>query len=132
MGDIYARFAKNMACCLQSYIFTNSTPIPKGSNSAKNNRKSDLVAAASGGGDCCPHVVDPLFYGAILAGIAAAVYFINIEITMNLRRRKRRKRNAKCDMDDQISCLLGQGKQIISYNSMRNREIPIRIYRRKQ
>ena len=91
-----------------------------------------MVAAASGGGDCCPHVVDPLFYGAILAGIAAAVYFINIEITMNLRRRKRRKRNAKCDMDDQISCLLGQGKQIIFYNSIRNREIPIRIYRRKQ
>ena len=76
--------------------------------------------------------MDPLFYGAILAGIAAAVYLINIEITMNLRRRKRRKRNAKCDMDDQISCLLGQGKQIISYNSIRNSEISIQIYRRKQ
>ena len=73
-------------------------------------RKSDQVAAfSSGGGDCCPHVVDAGFYFAILAGIAVAVYLINEAITMNLRRRKRRKRNADQVDVDQISDLVYEG-----------------------
>jgi hypothetical protein len=39
---------------------------------------------------CCPLVVDPLCLLAILGGIAAATYLLNIVITMKLGRRKKR------------------------------------------
>ncbi len=52
------------------------------------------VASRSGHGygDCCPLVVDPLTLFAILLGIAGATFFLNTAITMNIMRRKRRKR----------------------------------------
>ena len=96
------------ALFLYEYDYYNNQH--QGSNSAKNPRRSDLVAAASAGGDCCPHVVDPIFYFGILAGIAVAVYYINQAITMNLRRRKRRKRNTNSDTIDNQSHFLMIGK----------------------
>ena len=58
------------------------------------NRRTDLVAAASGGGDCCPHVVDPTLFFLVFAAVPVAVYAVYVAITMNLmRRRKRRKRS---------------------------------------
>ena len=50
---------------------------------------------SSGHGDCCPLVVDPLTYSALLGFLAAAVYFFNVLIEMSMlmmRRKRRRKR----------------------------------------
>ena len=54
----------------------------------------DLAGAASGGGEpCCAHVVSPLVFFAILAGLAIVTYFLRQAITKNLGR-KRRKRSS--------------------------------------
>ena len=84
--------------------------------------ESDLVGAASGGGDCCPHVVDPTFFALTKAGIAVAVYALNLAITMNLRRRrKRRKRSPKHPHNlifqescDDVKCVTLKGRFIHS------------------
>ena len=55
----------------------------------------DHYGSYSGGGDCCPLVVDPLTYAALLGFIALATYFLNILIAMSMlmmRRKRRRKR----------------------------------------
>ena len=55
----------------------------------------DHYGAYSGGGDCCPLVVDPLTYAALLGFLAAAVYFFQVLIEMSMlmmRRKRRRKR----------------------------------------
>ena len=44
---------------------------------------SDLLGAfSSGGGDCCPPVVDPLTFLALLGFIAAATYFLQRKIIL--------------------------------------------------
>ena len=47
------------------------------------------------GGDCCPPVVDPLTYIALLSFLAAAIYFLQqqIEMSMLMMPGKRRKRS---------------------------------------
>merc|ERR1712045_615012 len=53
---------------------------------------SDLLGAfSSGGSDCCPPVVDPLTFIALLGFIAAATYFLQQQITMLLGRRRRKR-----------------------------------------
>ena len=50
---------------------------------------------SSGHGDCCPLVVDPLAFSALLGFLAAAVYFFQVLIEMSMlmmRRKRRRKR----------------------------------------
>ena len=49
----------------------------------------------SGYGDCCPPVVDPLTYIALLSFLAAAIYFLQqqIEMSMLMMPGKRRKRS---------------------------------------
>ena len=50
---------------------------------------------SSGHGDCCPLVVDPLTFSALLGFLAAAVYFFQVLIEMSMlmmRRKRRRKR----------------------------------------
>ena len=50
----------------------------------------------SGGGDCCPLVVDPYTLLALKLFLAAAVYLLNTVITMStlmMARRRRRKRS---------------------------------------
>ena len=43
---------------------------------------------------CCPLVVDPLTFIALLSFISLAVFFLNIEITMsNLMAKRRKRRN---------------------------------------
>ena len=53
------------------YNYNNNDPIPQQSKHRSRNlrRGTDLVAAASGGGDCCPHVVDSGLFAATLAAI---------------------------------------------------------------
>ena len=69
-------------------------------NNNNNNRKSasDLVGAfSSGGGDCCPHVVDASFFVLTIGAIAVGTYLIQQRIIMDLgkkRRKKRRKRRS--------------------------------------
>ena len=47
--------------------------------------------ASSGyGSDCCPPVVDPLTFIALLSFIAAATYFLQFTITMLLMMRRKR------------------------------------------
>ena len=46
-------------------------------------------------GDCCPLVVDPLTYFALLGFLGAAIYFFQVLIEMSMlmmRRKRRRKR----------------------------------------
>ena len=52
----------------------------------------DVYGAHSGHGhDCCPLVVDPLTWFALLAFIAAAAYFLEVAVQMSmLGRRKKR------------------------------------------
>ena len=61
-----------------------------------NHRHRDLVKSGSGsyGRDCCPHVVDPLLFTAILAGIAVVTFLLNQSITMNIMGRRKRSQNS--------------------------------------
>ena len=54
------------------------------------------------GSDCCPLVVDPLVWIALLTFIAAATYFFNELIAMSAlaMMRKRRKRNFEGDLPE--------------------------------
>ena len=48
--------------------------------------------------ECCPLVIDPLILCALLGLIAAATYFLRIQITMNMNivgRKRRRKRSGE-------------------------------------
>ena len=38
----------------------------------------------SGGGDCCPLVVDPLTFAALIGFIALATYFFNVQIAASM------------------------------------------------
>ena len=49
------------------------------------NNDEDSEGAASGHGDCCPPVVDPKTLLTLLGFLAAATYFLNIDITMNIK-----------------------------------------------
>ena len=60
---------------------------------AINSRDTDLAGAFSGHDDCCPLVVDPLTYIALLSFLVAATYFLWVAVTMNIMGRKRRKRS---------------------------------------
>ncbi len=73
---------------------------------------NDLVAAASGGGDCCPHVVDPLLFTAALVAIPVAVFYLNQQITMNLGRKRRRKRNLQSEISS--LCFESEPRHIIN------------------
>ena len=57
---------------------------------------SDHYGSFSGhGSGCCPLVVDPLSYAALVGGIALATYFFQIQIMnsmLMMARKKRRKR----------------------------------------
>jgi len=44
--------------------------------------------------ECCDLVVDPLTFLALLGGIAGGTAFLNVAITMNINKRRRRRRNA--------------------------------------
>ena len=73
--------------------------LPDSYRNENNNRKSaDLVGAfSSGGGDCCPHVVDASFFVLTIGAIAVGTYLIQQRIIMDLgkkRRKKRRKRRS--------------------------------------
>ena len=57
--------------------------------SKRNARDQNFGASSGSGSDCCPPVVDPLLIMALLGFIAAATYFLQSLITMNLGRRKR-------------------------------------------
>ena len=52
---------------------------------------SDLAGAASGGGECCAHVVSPLVFLATFAGLAIATFFLRMAITKKLGKRRRRR-----------------------------------------
>ena len=44
----------------------------------------DHHGAFSGGGDCCPLVVDPLTFAALIGFIALATYFFNVQIAASM------------------------------------------------
>ena len=87
--------------------------------SASNRRSGgDLVAAASGGGDCCPHVVDSSLFALTFLAIPVVTYLIWQQITMNLGRRKRRKRsgsNIAQDTCERLYCDISKGKAFFMY-----------------
>jgi hypothetical protein len=62
-----------------------------------------------GGGDCCPHVVDPLALCLFLAGIAIVAFYLNMQITMNLGRKRRRRRSGDSDLRAPPTAFLFEG-----------------------
>ena len=65
--------------------------------------------------DCCPQVVDPLTYAAIIGFIGLATYFFNELIAMSMlmmARKKRRKRelNLHSDILNEIQDTFSEGK----------------------
>merc|ERR1711971_36924 len=62
---------------------------------------ADLIKTGSdyygGYGECCPPVVDPYTYLALLAGIALTTWFLQMTIVMTMFE-KRRKRSSEKDM----------------------------------
>ena len=70
----------------------------KSSTSNSNNFASasgyGALSSSGSGEDCCPLVVDPLLLLTLTSFIAAAVYLLNIEITMSMLMMARRKREA--------------------------------------
>ena len=79
---------------------------------------------SSGGGDCCPLVVDPLTYAALLAFLALATYFFNVLIAMSMLMKKRKKRD--------VDILVEKGKIIIvciNIWSLQSGFLPCTIYR---
>ena len=73
---------------------------------AKNNinRKSaDLVGAfSSGGGDCCPHVVDASFFVLTIGAIAVGTYLIQQRIIMDLGKKRRKKRRKRSNIYEEV------------------------------
>ena len=45
--------------------------------------------------ECCPLVVDPLTLAALLGSIAVATFFLNTLITMNISKKRRRRRTTE-------------------------------------
>ena len=75
---------------------------------------SDHYGSFSGSG-CCPLVVDPLSYAALIGGIALATYFFQIQITnsmLMMARKKRRKRafNLNEDIVNETIDIFNEGK----------------------
>ena len=64
---------------------------------------------SSGYGDCCPPVIDPLTYAALLGFIALATYFFERLIAMSMLMKKRKRR--------EIGILVEKGKKIIKRNN---------------
>ena len=54
-------------------------------------RDLKLVAAASGDDFCCPPVVDSSTWLALVGGMAIVTYFLRLQITQNLGRKRRRR-----------------------------------------
>ena len=77
---------------------------------------SDHYGSFSGhGSGCCPLVVDPLSYAALIGGIALATYFFQIQITnsmLMMARKKRRKRafNLNEDIVNETINIFSEGK----------------------
>ena len=79
----------------------------------------DHGSYSSGGGDCCPLVVDPLTYAALIGFIGLATYFFREFIAMSMlmmARKRRRKRdfNFKSLLVWDILETLYEGKPIIA------------------
>ena len=75
----------------------------------------DHYGSYSGGGDCCPLVVDPLTYAALLGFLAAAVYFFQVLIEMSMlmmakKRRRKRELNFRSNTVSQTFETLSAGK----------------------
>jgi hypothetical protein len=58
------------------------------------------VGRSSGGGDCCPHVVDAEWFGLFLLALAGVTIFLGVQITMNIVKPRRRKRETVDGGDD--------------------------------
>ena len=73
-------------------------------NDNNNNRKSDdLVGAfSSGGGDCCPHVVDASFFVLTIGAIAVGTYLIQQRIIMDLGKKRRKKRRKRSNLYQEV------------------------------
>ena len=68
------------------------------------------------GSDCCPPVVDPLTFTALLGFIGAATYFLQFTITMLLAKR-RRKRSLKSGRPEHAFDYINLGTKIIVFAS---------------
>ena len=68
------------------------------------------------GSDCCPPVVDPLTFTALLGFIGAATYFLQFTITMLLAKR-RRKRSLKSGRPEHAFDYIDLGTKNIAFAS---------------
>ena len=88
VSELYQNFLSKKATC------ESNQSLSKWRSKRAINDQS--FGASSGyGSDCCPPVVDPLTFMALLAFIAAATYFLQFSITMLLMMGRRKKRSLK-------------------------------------
>ena len=82
-----------------------------------------MAGAFSGHDDCCPLVVDPLTYIALLSFLVAATYFLWVAVTMNIMGRKRRKRSVSEHVYDLFYAGMIQFEFFVLITRNRNRNL---------
>ena len=75
-------------------------PITLDRNTTNEQGRQFPLASSGYGETCCPPVVDPYTWLALISGIALATYFLRITITTTLKKRRRKKRGADESIDD--------------------------------
>ena len=68
---------------LQSLIGSQNSGL-YGSQSSDYNGGDQLGSFSGHGGDCCPLVIDPLTYAALIGFIGLATYFFNVQIAASM------------------------------------------------
>ena len=78
---------------LLPYIVTTARNESDGSTARQCDTGRALFGSESGGygDDCCPPVVDPYTWLALIGAIALATYFLRVAIVVKFGRRKRRE-----------------------------------------
>ena len=75
-------------------------------SNAEDHSSYGAYSSSGSGSECCPLVVDPLTYLALLAFLAAAVYLLNELIAMSMLMMVRKKRHA---IENQREVILMEG-----------------------
>ena len=75
-----------------SLLATLST-LPTNTNTTDTGRTLSASYSSSYGDECCPPVVDPYTWAALIGGIALATFFLQMQIVANISGRRRRRRS---------------------------------------
>ena len=83
------------------YFSSSTTQLTIIDKNTTEEQSRQFPLASSGYGEtCCPPVVDPYTWLALISGIALATYFLRITITTTLKKRRRKKREDDESIND--------------------------------